>query len=88
MTDSKGGRGKKASYETTHVRIPLPIKAEVEKMSQAYRDGLLDQDDNSNKQLELGEALKIAKEILKAKKSARVSIEKLLTAIYKQDVEL
>ena len=83
-----GGRGVKAPYETTHVRIPMPIKAEVEKLSQAFKDGTLNQDNDSDEQLSFEEAVKIAKEILKSKKSARASMEKLLTSIYKQEVEL
>jgi hypothetical protein len=38
MEEIKGGRGKKAPYETTHCRIPKPIKLEVELLAGAYRD--------------------------------------------------
>jgi hypothetical protein len=38
MTDySKGGRGKKAPYETVHYRIPQPIKPTVEMLAERYR---------------------------------------------------
>lgn len=33
----KGGRGKRAPYETTHYRIPAPIKPLVEKIALAYK---------------------------------------------------
>ena len=33
----KGGRGKKAPYETTHCRIPAPIKPLVEKIALVYK---------------------------------------------------
>jgi deoxyribodipyrimidine photolyase-like uncharacterized protein len=33
-----GGRGKKAPYETTHVRIPVDLKAQVEKLVEEFRD--------------------------------------------------
>lgn len=33
----KGGRSKRAPYETTHYRIPLPIKPVVESLATAYR---------------------------------------------------
>jgi hypothetical protein len=33
-----GGRGKKAPYETTHVRIPVDLKAQVEQLVQEYRN--------------------------------------------------
>jgi hypothetical protein len=43
MTDSiaKGGRGHKAPYETTHVRIALGIKPVVERLSAVYRQKFL-----------------------------------------------
>ncbi len=34
---SKGGRGLKAPYATTHYRIPEPIKTSVERFAAAYR---------------------------------------------------
>ena len=42
MTDfTKGGRGKKAPYETVHYRIPKPLKSTIQKLSNTYRN-LLD----------------------------------------------
>jgi hypothetical protein len=39
MTEySKGGRGKKAPYETSHYRIPQPIKPTVEMLAEQYRE--------------------------------------------------
>ncbi|MBD0388108.1 MAG: hypothetical protein ICV54_16755, partial [Nostoc sp. C3-bin3] len=43
MTVWRGGRGVKAPYESTHVRIPLPIKDKVEALSKAYKDGTIDE---------------------------------------------
>ncbi len=38
MSDpSRGGRGKKAPYSTTHYRIPDPIKPVVEMLANAYK---------------------------------------------------
>jgi len=34
---SKGGRGKKAHYETTHVRIPVELKELVNRLSDEYK---------------------------------------------------
>ena len=34
----KGGRGKKAPYETVHYRIPQPIKPSVETIAERYRE--------------------------------------------------
>ena len=33
-----GGRGRKAPYETTHVRIPVDLKIQVEKLVEEFRD--------------------------------------------------
>lgn len=81
----KGGRGVKAPYETTHVRIPVPIKARVEELSEAFKDGRLDE---VNQFPSLDDAVVAAKEILKKKKSARVSLQSLLTAIYGEEISL
>jgi hypothetical protein len=35
---SKGGRGKKAPYQTIHYRIPQPIKPVVESLAEHYRE--------------------------------------------------
>jgi hypothetical protein len=82
MAAPKGGRGVKAPYTTTHVRVPEPIKARVEAMSQAYKDGALSEPINFD------EAVEIAHKILKQKKSAKVSVQNLLTAIYGKEVSL
>ena len=57
MTNKQiGGRGKRASYKTTHVRIPVDLKPEVELLIQKFRDNgnvitdksdlILDESDN------------------------------------------
>lgn len=33
-----GGRGKKAPYETTHVRVPIDIKPQVEELIEEFRN--------------------------------------------------
>ena len=50
MNKPIGGRGKKAPYETTHVRIPVDLKSKVEELVEAYRNNELAisaQDDNN-----------------------------------------
>lgn len=79
----RGGRGVKAPYETTHVRVPLPIKDQVEEIVQSFKDGRLAEKEES---MSIDEAVENARRILKQKKSARVSMESLLTAIYRKDV--
>jgi hypothetical protein len=38
MNKPIGGRGKKAPYETTHVRIPVDLKPQVELLVEKFRD--------------------------------------------------
>lgn len=40
MDYSTGGRGNQAPYETTHVRIPFPLKELVQAASKYYRETL------------------------------------------------
>lgn len=40
---SKGGRGKKAPYQTIHYRIPEPIKPTVETLAERYRELIIAQ---------------------------------------------
>ena len=49
MTIPKGGRGKKAPYETTQMRVPIPIKDQVNSLIAKFRGEVLDDhktDDN------------------------------------------
>jgi hypothetical protein len=38
MSKPIGGRGNKAPYETTHVRIPVDLKPQIESLVQEFRD--------------------------------------------------
>ncbi len=38
MVKPVGGRGNKAPYESTHVRVPLPIKADVQALIDEFRE--------------------------------------------------
>ncbi|MHC5763433.1 hypothetical protein [Nostoc sp.] len=63
MTDliAKGGRGNKAPYETTHVRIAEGIKPIVERLSAVYRQKFLgDTNPDSNGATELLERVEAA----------------------------
>lgn len=84
MTVWRGGRGVKAPYESTHVRIPLPIKDKVEALSKAYKDGTIA--DIESKIISLDDAVESARKILKQKKSARISLENILSVIYGHDI--
>jgi len=37
MDKPKGGRGKKAPYETTCIRVPVSLKPKIQKMIEDYR---------------------------------------------------
>lgn len=47
MTKPLGGRGNKAPYETTQVRVPMPIKPQVEKLIAQYRAMILNGNDTT-----------------------------------------
>lgn len=81
----KGGRGLKAPYTTCVRRIPLPLVPIWEAYEERWRTGGYDE---SPALLTKEEAISLAKEILKQKKSARVSLEKLVTGIFGVDIEL
>lgn len=79
----------KAPYESTHVRIPVPIKEEVLRLAEEFRTGSsTSAQPVSQNLLTPIEAVDLARKILKQKKSARLSLQKLLTGIYGVDFEL
>lgn len=45
MVKPIGGRGKRAPYQTIQMRVPLPIKPEVEKLIEQYRTVMLGEDE-------------------------------------------
>jgi hypothetical protein len=47
----KGGRGKKAPYETAMCRVPQPIKSLADELSATYRDLLENYDDPEDPEL-------------------------------------
>jgi thiamine phosphate synthase YjbQ (UPF0047 family) len=78
-----GGRGKKAPYKTSVVRVPVPVLEQVEKIIQEYRDsletGLLPPSvGHPTKAIAIQEAEKI----IKQKKSARVSMQILIDRLW------
>ena len=95
MTKPVGGRGYKAPYTTTHVRVPTDIKPEVERLIEQYRnktlgvteDNLLTISDN-NLVPTLDEGVELALGILNGRQSARKSMAALLSAIYGVQVKL
>ena len=96
----KGGRGHTAPYETTHLRVPVPIKDQLQSFIDSYREQvisgqidpsqqfILSTESSDNKMPSKDKAVEIAKEVLKGKKSARQSLGKLLTSLYGEDINL
>lgn len=83
----KGGRGIKAPYQTTHLRIPLPIKPEIEKLIDNYRSSVIDGIEPENDDLiSLQDAIELCQKLMRSKTTKIDSFCKLLTAIYKTDV--
>lgn len=84
MPKPVGGRGYKG-VGTTHIRVPLPI---TDKVRQIVAEFYEEDYKPANKFPTLEEAVEIAQQMLVQKKSARVSLRRLLEAIYGQPVEL
>ena len=93
----KGGRGQRAPYETTTIRVPKPILSDVEQLIDQYRAQVMGGEDvlsghnNIRKpyNLDLEDAIIKAQELLGDKKaSKKVTIKKLLEAIYSQAVKI
>ena len=83
---NKGGRGKKADYESKVIRVPLPIVGEVETLIQNLHNDLPSNTlDVSTDSISLESAIEIATNILKSKKSAKESVRKLLQVLYQVD---
>jgi hypothetical protein len=83
MNKPLGGRGKKAPYETTHLRIPVPIKADIEKLIDNYRLSVIDGiETHDNGLLSVEDAKLLTRKLIKAKTSKIDTLTKLLTSIY------
>ena len=83
MNKPLGGRGKKAPYETTHLRIPVPIKADIEKLIENYRLSVIDGiETHDNSLMSVEDAKLLTRKLIKAKTSKIDTLIKLLTSIY------
>lgn len=80
MVTNKGGRGKKADYETKIIRVPLPVISKVENLIEDFHNDSVRND--SSEVMPLDEVIAIAQNILKSKKSAKESVKKLLQVLY------
>jgi hypothetical protein len=87
MEKPVGGRGKKAPYQTTHIRVPLPVKDKVEKLIEEYRESGTNQSSSDSQQIiSLEDAKLLSKKLLKSKTKNIETHAKLLTAIYGLEV--
>ena len=90
----KGGRGKQAPYQTTTIRIPLPLKPSVDKLVEDYRSDVFSPilsaiAKNQDAPIPLNEAILKAQEILGDKKAnKKVTVKRLLEAIYGNKISL
>jgi hypothetical protein len=74
MVRPLGGRGKRAPYETTQMRVPIPIKPQLESLIADYRERVLlgtedqdeDQDDEKEGELSDLETIKSQAEMIQA----------------------
>ena len=94
MAKPIGGRGHKAPYKTTIIRVPIDLVDKIDSYCDQYRLfletgkdkgflGKLDLDDLDHESgLDPDQALQKAKDILNQKKSAKVSLKKMLQVIY------
>lgn len=90
MAVNKGGRGKKSPYESKVVRIPQPLEEKVNQLVQDFHDGKT-LDDSSNSLMDyladVDSAISLAKDILKSKKSAKISLQKFISNLYRVNEE-
>jgi hypothetical protein len=89
MNIPKGGRGKRAPYETTTIRVPVPLLETIETQVNQYREFAVNGTPPAMSSIVVhDDAIACAKEILKQKKSARHSLEKLLQVLLSSDISL
>ncbi len=53
MVKPRGGRGQHAPYKTTQMRVPIPIKPELESLIAAYRKKVLPAEDEGDRKIVL-----------------------------------
>lgn len=75
MNIPKGGRGVKAPYQTIVIRVPKPIESDVLELVKSYRDGTYKPVTSYSEKDKL---IELANSILNSKKSAKISLTKLL----------
>lgn len=90
----RGGRGQRAPYETTTIRVPKPILTDVEQLIDQYRAQVMGGEDVRkahknvvlDQKLDLEAAKGLAQKLLRAKTSKVETVAKLLSAIYGEEI--
>lgn len=90
MVANNLGRGHKAPYSTTHVRIPEPLKPKVERMSNSFKISMLEKKLTEEEALQEcnihcfteEEILEAVRYALRRKQNAKVTVQSLLTALF------
>ncbi|MBE9013598.1 hypothetical protein IQ250_25725 [Pseudanabaenaceae cyanobacterium LEGE 13415] len=95
MAKPVGGRGIKAPYESTHVRVPVPIKPQIDDVIERFREAVTqdlnlltgyDIYQNINPLTGLENAKKLAIKHLKAKREKHQMMANLLSDLYQTEV--
>ena len=83
MDKPKGGRGKKAPYNSCTVRIPEDLKDAVETLVKQYRQFILEGiESKSNDIPTIDEIKELSKQLLKGRTTRKEIVIKLVTSIY------
>ena len=83
MDKPKGGRGKKAPYNSCTVRIPEDLKDSVETLVEQYRLFILEGiESKSNSIPSIDEIKSLSKQLLKGRSTRKDIVIKLVTSIY------
>lgn len=88
MAKPLGGRGKKAPYETTVVRIPKVLNAYVEKVVDKFREGLLLKNKSEEyifSSVSLEEAKELFQLLINKRQIGKAVAENLLQVLYEVD---
>lgn len=90
----KGGRHQKAPYETTVIRVPVPLKEMIESLINKYKENdcqasSLETVPVSQAVITKEAAITLANQLIKSKKGgAKYCLEKLLQVMFGSDVSL
>lgn len=92
MVRKVGGRGNKAPYETITIRVPKNLYPLVYQLSHEVKESFRDESTDTVSLIytkkTLYPAIEEARKILKQRKSAKVSLEKLLQVLYDTEIKL